>query len=148
MSLNHEVDQSVLCSAATRRPTGPTPTAVASYSSSMTAPIPTSPLADPSQSTHNAGVTLSSLASSKLVSSGSSSIPSKAPSPPRFTVKRFIDYNAQLQSQGQKRPRKDDPMTEKEMKRGKINEKKRTSKKANNEFQQDPTIIGWSFEDG
>jgi hypothetical protein len=38
-------------------------------------------------------------------------------------------------------------MTEKEMKRRKIN-KKRTSKKTKNEFQQDPTIIGWSFEDG
>jgi len=39
-------------------------------------------------------------------------------------------------------------MTENEMKRRKINEKERTWKKTKNEFQQDPTIIGWSFEDG
>jgi hypothetical protein len=63
-------------------------------------------------------------------------------------VKRFIDYTTQLQSQGQKRSRKDDPIKEKGMKRRKIDEKERRWKKTKDESQQDLTIIRWSFEDG
>jgi hypothetical protein len=39
-------------------------------------------------------------------------------------------------------------MTEKDMKRNKMNANERTPKNTKNEFQEDPAIIGWSFEDG
>ncbi|KIM35504.1 hypothetical protein M413DRAFT_14511 [Hebeloma cylindrosporum] len=111
-----------------------------------TGPIPTSfPQGNTSAHRNDASLNHPKPATSNFKHWEPPSVSSATPSPPRSFE---TDDSTPIPSQAEKRPRQDEPISETEGKRKKTNTRERTPKKTKNEFQPNPTILGWAAEDG